>query len=207
MNKGKRAALAVFIPSIILCSLLLSSCKADQTLEKPYFETVEAGGQSITIIFDGDVFPEGTIKSENGEYGFQYQASPDGTEFTVTYPDGCVYSQKNANGIGTVTYGYDGREREAKGYIDMFSLEGAVEHAINNIKGSRTHNASVPVAAVLLIGYGAWNLFWPKAVWQFVRGWKYKKAEPSDLVLMLYRISGSILLAAGIVCLMAVLTA
>lgn len=43
MDKGKRAALTVFILSIILCSLLLSSCKSDQTLEKPYFETVEAG--------------------------------------------------------------------------------------------------------------------------------------------------------------------
>lgn len=191
----------------MVCLLLLSSCNANRISEEPYSESVEVEGQSVTIIFDGDPFPSGTIKTENGEYKFQYQGSPDGTEFTVTYPDGCVYSQKKANGAGTVTYGYDAREREAKGYIEMFLLEEAVEHAVNHIKGSRTHTVCFPVTAVLLIGCGVWNLFWPKTVWQFIRGWKYKKAEPSDLVLLLYRISASVLLAVGIVCLMALVIA
>lgn len=204
MNTGKRRFCITFILfAVILFSQLLTSCSSNRTPKEPHSANVETDGQLLTIIFDENTFSSGTIRAENEEYIFQYDAQSNGITFTVTYPDGYVYSQTEIDGVIASTYDYDADERKAKGYIDGYSLEWSVDNATNHAQGKENRNAPSPIFAILLLGCGSWNLFAPKTAWWLARGWWYKNAEPSDLALMLYRIAGIALLFAGIICLSA----
>ena len=203
MKSGKRTFPVILILSVVILSLLLSSCNSNQPQSEPYSATVETNGQSITIIFDESSFSSGKIEAKNGEYEFQYETQLNGLKFTVTYPDGCIYSQTTISGGISYPHDYDSSEREAKGYIDLLSLDWAIDSAVDNAQGKGSQNGPSPLLAVLLLGCGVWHLFAPKTAWWLARGWWYKNAEPSDLALMLYRILGIILLFVGIICLIA----
>lgn len=204
MTSGKTVFRRILILSAaMLFLLLLTSCNSNRAPAGSCSVTVEADGQPLTVIFDEHTFSSGKMKTANGEYTFQYEAQSNGIRFTVTYPDGYVYSQTEINGGIATPYDYDANERKAKGYMDGFSLAWAVDTAADQAQGNGNRNGPSPLLAVLLLGCGAWNLFAPRAAWWLAWGWRYKNAEPSDPALMLYRILGIVLLLAGILCLAA----
>lgn len=186
-----------------LAMLTLSACNAGNTSAQPRSSTVETEGQSIAVIFDENTFSTGTIRSDNGEYTFQYESEGSGIRFTAVYPDGYVYSQLERDGAVGMPLDYDASEREAKGYIDGIALAWAVDSAIDNARGGESHGDASPLLAVLLIGCGAWYLFAPKSVWWIAYGWRYKNAEPSDIALTLFKVLGILLMIAGAICLIA----
>ncbi|HIX66021.1 MAG TPA: histidine kinase [Candidatus Anaerotruncus excrementipullorum] len=55
---------------------------------------------------------------------------------------------------------------------------------------------------VLLAALGGFNLLLPRASWYLSYGWRYKNAEPSDLVLAINRIGGGAILAVALLLLL-----
>lgn len=71
--------------------------------------------------------------------------------------------------------------------------------------GGRSRSGPSPVLAFVLMALGAWNLLAPKSAWWISRGWWYRNAQPSDLALGFYRVTGVLLLGAGLICAQAAL--
>lgn len=53
--------------------------------------------------------------------------------------------------------------------------------------------------AVICIAIGLFNFFCPYAAWYLTRGWQFKGAEPSDIALIIAKLSGVIAAVIGIV--------
>lgn len=177
---------------LLICILLFfSSCAKAEPENVPYSTTVD--GQDITISFYERTKSEGTITSENGVYTFSY--SFDGT-FFVVYPNGYTYSQKNTNGAIGVSWDYN-ESPEELGYISGFNLEWAVESASKS--DSVNQKAVSPIISIVLLGSGLFCMLSPKSLWWLSRGWMYKNVEPSDLVLLIYRIVGIIAVLFGLI--------
>jgi hypothetical protein len=51
---------------------------------------------------------------------------------------------------------------------------------------------------VIFIIIGALNVMYPRVSWYMKSGWQFKNAEPSDLALIMIRISGIIAIGIGI---------
>ena len=185
---------------VMLLMLVLGACNSNTAKSESYSEVVEIDGQSLTITLDENNLSAGTITSENGTYTFEYGASGNNIVFTITYPDGCVFSQTEISGGFAMPAEYDSGERKSKGYIDLFSLTWSIDGVMDNARGTNNSGSPSILLALALIGVGAWNLFGTRSVWWLSRGWWYKNAEPSDLGLMLYRIAGVFLIFAGIIC-------
>ncbi|MDA8216874.1 MAG: hypothetical protein M0Z94_04575 [Dehalococcoidales bacterium] len=54
--------------------------------------------------------------------------------------------------------------------------------------------------ALVLLGYGAFAALSPRSIWYLSEGWKFRDAQPSDLAMVLYRLSGvlAVVVAIGI---------
>ena len=90
---------------LLLCvSLLFSGCTKEVPTSVDYVTTLD--GQDIIIHFPAGTKSEGTISSDRGVYSFSY--SSDGT-FSVVYPNGDTYSQRNINGgvASSLDFDYD----------------------------------------------------------------------------------------------------
>ena len=176
---------------IITSILLVSGCTREHVVDADYITIVD--GQTITVLFNEGTRSEGTIKSENGVYTFAY--SFDGT-FTVVYPNGYEYSQRNINGGITSSWSLD-KSAEELGFIDGFGLEWAVRNASQSTMGNQ--RTVSPIISILLIGLGLFNIILPKNLWWLSRGWMYKNVDPSDLALGIYRVIGIIFVFFGII--------
>ena len=187
-----------FILAIIIFSIFsFTACSKEAA--KSLLEEIEISGQTGTIIFDENTYSSGTITMENGEYRFIYDISG---MITITYPDGYVYTQKNTNGAIATPADYNVFDIEAKGYIDGFSLVWGIESAMDHQNNGNSNSAS-PLLAIILIGLGTWNLLAPQTAWWLARGWWYKNAEPSDMAIGFYRVTGGLLVFIGIICVFA----
>ena len=189
----------IWILAVIMFALL-PAC--NKPVPAPRTETAEINGQTLTITFDEHNLSAGKIATDSGEYTFAYTASGQDTTLTIVYPDGYVYSQTQHNGGISFPAAYDAAEREAKGYMDGFSLAWAIENAMGG-KAPAGNNGASPLLAIILLALGAWNTFAPKTAWWLARGWWYKNAEPSELALVLYRGLGVLLIVIGLICLVA----
>ena len=185
----------VLFTIVIALLLSLAACANENRVERS--GPISAGDQNGTITFDEGTWSAGTVAMDNGTYVFSYDMN--GT-VTVIYPDGYVYTQTEKNGGYASPVDYDADAVKAKGYIDGFTLIWAIESATAELNQVKTSGGPSPLLAIVLILLGAWYCFLPKLAWQISHGWKYKNAEPSQTALSLYRISGAVAIAVGVVC-------
>lgn len=150
---------------VMLLALVLGACNCNTAKSAPYSEVVEIDGQSLTITSDENNLSAGTITSENGTYTFEYGVSENSIVFTVTYPDGYVFSQTEINGGFATPAEYNSIERKNKGYIDLFSLNYSIEGVMDNARGTSNNGSPSILLALALIGVGAWNFFGARSVW------------------------------------------
>ena len=53
--------------------------------------------------------------------------------------------------------------------------------------------------AIICLVIGAFNLFFPYGAWYLGYGWKFRDAEPSDLMLTMTRIGGILIVIIGFI--------
>ena len=173
-------------------SLLFYGCTKEAPGSVDYVTT--ADGQNIIIHFSAGTKSEGTISSDNGVYSFSY--SSDGT-FSVIYPNGDTYSQRNINGGVASSLDFDYDKIIELGYIDGLSLERAVQEASRPV--SSNAKTVTPIFSVLLVVLGVLLAWKPKAAWWLASGWRFKNVEPSDLALGINRGIGVVIVIIGII--------
>jgi len=176
---------------LLLLTLLLFGCGSEPQQPTPYITNID--GQQLEITFDPSNASAGCIHTANGDYSFAYQMSG---SLEIIYPDGSKCSMTNINGGIAASINYDSETVRAKGFIDRFDLYWVIESAYKSQHPQRSGPS--PVIAVLFFAIGAWYLASPYTVWQLSHGWKFKNAEPSDEILILYRIGGGILIFIGV---------
>ena len=52
--------------------------------------------------------------------------------------------------------------------------------------------------ALLIMATGLLGLVFPRLSWYLAAGWKFQDAEPSDLALVVYRVSGAVAVVLGL---------
>ncbi len=167
--------------------LFLAGCSSKEAAEIDYVTSVD--GQEVVVSFFEGTKSEGTITAENGTYSFSY--AMDGT-LSIIYPNGYTYSQKDINGGIAVSWPHT-ETAEELGYLNGFFLAQMISSASD---GNTKSGAAI--VSPLSIALGIWFVCSPKSVWWLSRGWWYKNAEPSDLGLLVYRLTGCVLAFIGI---------
>lgn len=137
---------------------------------------------------DGTTYGVDTVKSTifDGVNKYQYSFSGNSSSYSVyiTYPDGSTYwwQQQDYSGHGGWSDNYD-ENRYVAGHILRDILEEKAP------KESNTGNFFI---AIFLLGIGILYMASPYTAWYLQYGWIYKDAEPSDVVLTMYRILGGV---------------
>ncbi len=177
----------IFILIILTLVLCGTACQKQQT--SSVYKVLK---NETTYTVDPE---QGTISDGTYIYYFSVQANPNQTRMEITYPDGSSYwwVSDEHGGYGGFSDDYD-PERFADGFILTDVLESGQP---------RRSSSSGAGWSILLIPLGLWNLIWPYSSWYLSHGWRYKNAEPSEAALALNRIGGAVLLAAGLILLLA----
>ncbi len=166
---------------VALCFLLLAACAADTG--DPNVYDVEYNGKTYSL----DLI-EQTISVDG--YTCEFDITHDG-RFLVTYPDGSTYSADADFGWGGHSENFDPEK-----YVSGDTLWNVLEQDRPGTKQNSTHAG----LGILLIILGIFEAAFPQASWWLSHGWRYKNAEPSDLVLGLGRTVGVVLILIGIIC-------
>ena len=182
---------------VVAAAVLLLFCACSGKAE-------QAGGPEV-VIQNGVTY---TLERQNGErdqtgtlsdgtYTYTYALSPrsGGYRLEITYPDGSSswWETTGNGGYG----GWSDNYTEGK-YADHWTLRDVI------LEGGPAY-AEGPGnlwLVVLLAALGGFNLLLPRASWYLSYGWRYKNAEPSDLVLAINRIGGGAVLAVALLLLL-----
>ena len=161
-------------PLLLLC-LLLTGCgraKVEQTVYEYNGFTVDTQAQTIT----------------QGDDVYYYTYSFNGV--TITYPNGAEYwwQYEQSGGHG----GWNG-DYDTDRYADGWTLVNALSYRPAQEKSG---GGNRPLGALLMI-FGLFHLIAPSTAWYLSHGWRFKDAEPSELVLALNRLVGGITLLVG----------
>ena len=180
--------LKLVIPVLLAAALIfLASCGHGGTSQ---VYDVEHNGKIFTVDQANQ-----TIASEGHIYSFEVAGNGGNVKFKVTYPDGSTYwwSQGGNVGYGGWSDDYDpGRYAPGDVLWDVLNLD----------RRADGHDSGKYIGlGLLLILLGAVNAAFPRAMWYIEYGWRYKDAEPSDMVLFAERAGGAIAVIAGVICL------
>lgn len=182
---------------------LLGGCGGQNDREIAY--SAKIGDVDATIIFtDPD---NGRIVTDAGTYEFEHSEYSYQVAFTLTYPNGESTMLYKAQGAASAkwTDGASPREMERLGYLDINRACNAVE-ACNPVfdEGRKLVDLNWPlIGAALLIGIiSIISVASPDGMWHFNIGWMFRNAEPSDLLLNLYRVFGYIGIVAAVIMLL-----
>ncbi len=168
-----------FLPLLLcLCLLMVTAC----------------GAESRSSVYEKDGFvidtDNRTITHGEDVYTYTLSGGSSSTFVEFTYPNGATYSWTKQGNMshGSWSDDYD-PERYVEGgdLIDLLELE-----APRRSRGS-------PLAALLLLVIGLADAIFPRAAWYLSCGWRFRNAEPSDAALVLGRVSGVILILAGVI--------
>ena len=173
-------ALAVCIAALLLCACARQSVT-----------TVDG----VALAFHDD----GIIRY--GDETYTYSVSSLGV--TIEYPNGYLYThsrQNDSQSSGQWSYPLD-----ASGFVSATELgyldEGLLVAEIQSRTG-KSNFAPKLIATLLLLAAGIWLAIKPQTAWYMAEGWRFKNAEPSDAALGLYRVSGIVIAAMGVVILL-----
>lgn len=167
----------------ILIMLLSFSLWACSETNEPY--SVEINQKTFTVD------PKANTISD-GKYTYEYTFSGDYDSYRIeiTYPDGSTYYESTRESGAPFGWSDDYSEyRYERGSI----LCRAVEEGIPESAASRN-----PLLGLILVSAGFFHFAAPHTAWYFEMGWKFKDAEPSDLILIVYRVIGAVSIILGI---------
>lgn len=165
-----------------LCVLFLSACGKDSG--DPNVYDVEYGGKTYTVDQNNR-----TIAFDGHVCQFEVSGSGSTMRFKVTYPNGATYSGSGWAGSHSDDYDPDR-------YVSGDTLWDVLEQG----RPGEQKNSGHWFIGLLLVGFGILEAAYPQVSWYLSHGWRYKNAEPSDLVLGLGRVTGIIMIIAGIIC-------
>lgn len=180
--------LLIPILGILLMFSLCSCSFSDSGTSSTY--TVNKYGTDYVVDPDN-----GTIYDGSHTYKYVLYESSRGYTINITYPDGSTYWW-NAEKSSNVTTGYGGwsDDYDFSRYADGQTLCDILEEKMPCEKGSENI-----LLTFLLFAVGIFNTLWPHAAWYLEYGWRFKNAEPSDLVLGLNRFGGIIAIVVAII--------
>lgn len=179
--------------SLFLCLLLLPGCSSSESGEpQPY--RAEVDGQQISVSFGELTLDQGSIQTPQGTYFFEYAS--DGS-LQLTYPNGFVGILQEVNGAYASSWPYE-QTPEELGYLSMLSMDWALEDAMASRSADNIRPGEI-LTGFILLALAAWLLLRPRDLWFLAWGWRYKDVQPSDLVLLLYRLLGALLGLWGLV--------
>ena len=125
-------------------------------------------------------------------YGGQnFRFETDGRGIMITFPDGTSVWEREEDGV--IISG---------GTLDMlqspigWDLIAVLNQARQN--STRTSSGESIWTGLITIPFGLFLAASPQSAWQLTHGWRFKNAEPSNLVLIYNRIIGVILLLIGL---------
>ncbi len=168
-----RKRLLVLLLCSAMCLSLLCSCSEKQT---SYSET----RNGVTYVIDTEA---NTVSNGTHIYAFTASGKADDYSITVSYPNGASYTANKHIGSwdGLIDTQYTSGE----------TLVEVIKSAVFDESGVSMPPAKV-VAIVFLIGLGVLNILKPQIFWFLSWGWRYRDAEPSDVALVVGRVSGVI---------------
>lgn len=167
---------------------LLASCGGAEN--DPNVYEVSYGNKTYTVDQNGQ-----TISVDGYVCQFQLSGGGGSSTVTFTYPDGSTWwhSWSGNSGHGGWSDDYD-----ASRYVSGDTLWSVLEQGGTGGKDSSTHGI---LGLVLLVLGGLYAAF-PRAFWFMSHGWRYKNAEPSELVIGLNRAAGVFAAIVGVICLL-----
>lgn len=165
---------------VTLLMVFLCACQQNTDL------VLTVGGRDYTVDKTNHSITDGT---------HTYTYTSDSFKTTITYPDGSTYwFTKKDNGsfsLGSMGWSEDYDEHK---YVSGETLE----QVLSYVDHSSSVNGDAVFGALFCFAMGAFGVFAPKAAWYLGRGWMFKNAEPSDAVLVVYRIIGGVCVLLGI---------
>lgn len=170
---------------LLLLALLLSACSAGATYESVY--TIEHGGMSFTVDMD-----QWTITQGEDVYHMQYDQDDSKSTVSITYPNGATYYETKQDS--------DVKTGHSTGYDPVRYISGEI--LVEVLKQPRLAKEKSPVSSLLgavLILLGAFNIFLPEVAWRVQYGWVNRKAEPTEVAVLLSRITGVLAAFLGVI--------
>lgn len=168
-----------------LCLLLLAAC--ERNTGDPNVYDVEYQGKTYTV----DQINQ-TIAVDGYVCHFKVSGHSS-VKFEVTYPNGSEYYFTWSGNVGSG--GYSGDYDESR-YVSGDTLWEVLEQG----KPGAQRNSGHWFIGLLLVGFGVLEAVYPQLSWYLSHGWRYKNAEPSELAMGLGRVTGVIMIIAGIIC-------
>ncbi len=170
---------------LFLITMLIAICLCGCSSSANTSYTVTKNG--IDFIIDTE---NSTISDGVNTYHYTFSGTSSTYEVHITYPDSSSYwfKMQNNSGNGGWSDNYD-KNRFTDG------------DTLREILLEKAPKESFPGKAVfilLLFVIGVFNMISPHTAWYLEYGWRYKNAEPSDLVLGLNRTSGLVAVIAAI---------
>lgn len=163
---------------VFLFLLSLTGCSAVHTVTK----------DGVDYVIDTGAC---TISDGTHTYEYTLQGNSGSARIHINYPNGAVYSWQTRNHIG---YGGWTDDYDETLYADGDILcDVILEHAPKPDIGLKA------VVAVFLGAFGIFCIKSPETIWYLENAWKFKNAEPSELSLIITRISGGMCISIAVV--------
>lgn len=162
----------------LMLAIALCGCVASES--GPY--TATKNGIRFTV--DAE---KSTISDGINTYRYVFSGNASEYDMEIRYPDGSAwYWHTQSN--GEVAFGGGGwsDDYDAERYVP-----GEVLREVLKEKAQKQAPAKNMLPELFLLGVGAIDLAFPRAVWYLGGGWRYKDSEPSDLALCCNRAGGA----------------
>ena len=163
---------------VVLALFLLSSCSTVHTVTK----------SGVDYVIDTN---ECTISDGTHIYKYTLQGNSSSSKIHITYPNGATYSWQMYNRIGHGGW--------SDNYDETLYVDGDILCDVILERASEPHVGLKIFCAVLLGAFGIFCIKSPETVWYLENAWKFKNAEPSELSLIMTRISGGMCISIAMV--------
>lgn len=174
---------------ILLVALLLCGCAAEQPEpQEPYTSVINGVSYYVN--------PEAqTITVDGYDYYYTYIDNDDRRGVSITYPNGTVVtdSYSPSSGMGGVSFS----SMDVSGYADCYDLLDVVPEQVR--EEEKGEMIQLIFLGIPLIALGWWEAARPDTHWNWMYGWRYKDAEPSDEALGRIMAAGYLEIAFGVI--------
>lgn len=179
----------------ILVALLLCGCAAEQEPQLPF--TCSVNGIAYYVNPEAQ-----TITSQGNEYHYRYIDNDDCHGVSITYPNGAVVTNSysigsNVGGVSWSNADMDFQINQGGTYADCYDLFSVVPEQVK--KEEKGEAMYLIFYGLPLIALGWWEAACPYTHWNWMYGWRYKDAEPSDEALGRIKAVGYLGIAFGVI--------
>lgn len=166
---------------LLLAMLLLAGC-------------AENASSTYTVVTSHGEFTVDQAQQtiSDGTHIYKFEMSGTGrTQVRIIYPNGSSYWRHYDS-----KYSFSGGWSED--YDENAYVPGDVLLDLLERDAPSSGKKGNPLLGIFLIAIGLWHALAPQSAWQFNQGWKFKDAEPSELAMVVYRISGVLAVLFGL---------